>query len=59
MRRYFQIRLRTAMLLLSACALPCGWLGANLQQWRTERAALAAIGPAATETAGQPYLYLC
>ena len=47
MRGYFQFRLRTALLLLTACALPCGWLGANFRQWQAERRALTAIGPAA------------
>jgi hypothetical protein len=59
MRRYFQMRLSTAMVLLTACALPCGWLSANLRQWQAERAALAAIGPASVQQANKPIPIFC
>lgn len=59
MRRYCQFRLRTAMLLITAAALPCGWVGANLRQWQAERRVLAAIGPAMVEDGHRPYLSLC
>jgi hypothetical protein len=63
MRRYLQFRLRTALVLMAALAVPCGWLGANVRQWQAEQLALAAIGPAAitptrVETVGQPQLLI-
>ncbi len=59
MRRCFQFRLRTALLLMAICAAPCGWVGANLRQWQAERRALAAIGPATMEGAKNPLLIFC
>ena len=56
MRRCLQFRLRTALVLMALCALPCGWLSAHLRQWRLEQQVLAAIGPAHVENARQPYL---
>jgi len=44
MRRWFQFRLRTALVLTAICCVPCGWLGANLRRYQTERRALAALG---------------
>ena len=56
MRRYFQFRLRTALLLVTLAAVPCGWIGGHLRQWQVEQRVLAAIGPAAVENASNPYL---
>jgi hypothetical protein len=54
MRRYFQFRLRTALVLMALIAIPCGWLSANLRQWQTEQRVLAKIGPAAMTYADNP-----
>ena len=49
MRRFLQFRLRTALLLMTICAVLCFWLSANLRQWQAERGVLVAIGPATLE----------
>jgi len=41
------------MLLMTLCAVPCAWIGANLRQWQAEQRVLAAIGPAAIVDPGQ------
>jgi len=58
MRRFLQFRLRTALWLMTICAVPCGWLSANLRQSQAERRVLAAIGPATVEDPCHPFLSL-
>jgi hypothetical protein len=51
MRRYFQFRLRTALVVMLLSSLGSGWVGANYRQWQTEQTALAAIGSVSVEDA--------
>jgi hypothetical protein len=60
MRRWLRFRLRTAMLLIAVCSVPCAWVGAHLRQWQTEQRVLAAIGPVSIERAyGQHFKTFC
>ena len=54
MRRCFQFRLRTVLLLMVVCAVSCGWVGANLREWQAERALIAGLGRVTMEDAAQP-----
>lgn len=54
MRRCFQIRLRTVLVLMALCAVAFGWIGANRREWQAEQRALVAIGPAAIEDTSRP-----
>jgi Leucine-rich repeat (LRR) protein len=41
--RWFQFRLRTLLVLVTLCAIPCSWLGVKMRQARRQRDAVAAI----------------
>jgi hypothetical protein len=59
MRRWFQFRLRTALVLMTICSWPCGWVGANLRQFQAEQRVLAALGPATVEDVAQLKFNFC
>ena len=42
-RRWFQYRLRTLLIFVTLCALPCSWLGWKVRQAKREAEAAAAI----------------
>jgi len=59
MRRWFQFRLRSVLLLMTICSVSCGWLGANLRQYQTEQRVLAALGPVELRDVAMGKLNLC
>lgn len=56
MRRCFQFRLRSLLLLMVICAVSCGWVGSNLRQWQAERAVIAGLEQVHLEDAAQLFL---
>lgn len=56
MRRFFQFRLRTALIFMALCGIVSAWVGANLREWQAEQQALAAIGPVSMEYSSGPHV---
>ena len=42
-RRWFQFSLRTLLVFVTLCAIPCSWLAVKLRQMKREEAAAAVI----------------